>query len=189
MDELPPFQIGRNIQEIRRKKNMTLGHLSSRSGVSKAMLSQIETDKTNPTVATVWKIATGLHVEVETLLKVNGEPDRKFNLSRSGDITTIDTEDSGIHIQVLSPFSLVEDLEIYSLTFEPGGKLESSPHFFRTEEFLTIIEGAVEVTAGPKHALLNRGDFINYHCDLPHAIYNTTETRSVVHMIVRFNKS
>jgi transcriptional regulator with XRE-family HTH domain len=189
MEAAPPFQIGRNIQEIRRRKNMTLGHLSTRSGVSKAMLSQIETDKANPTVATVWKIASGLHVDIETLLRIDGEPDRKFNVSREEDITTIDTEDRGIHIKVLSPFSLVEDLEIYSLAFEPGGKLESSPHFSRTEEFLTIVEGSVEVTAGGKKAVLQAGDFINYHCDIPHAIYNVAETRSVVHMIVRFNKT
>ena len=138
MDELPPFQIGRNIQEIRRKKNMTLGHLSSRSGVSKAMLSQIETDKTNPTVATVWKIATGLHVEVETLLKVNGEPDRKFNLSRSGDITTIDTEDSGIHIQVLSPFSLVEDLDVDSAPSSPAANSSRAPTSFVPRSFLLL---------------------------------------------------
>lgn len=189
MEDLPPFQLGRNIQEIRRKKNMTLGHLSNRCGVSKAMLSQIETDKANPTVATVWKIANGLHVDVETLLKVDGEQDRKFNISRSEEITTIDTEDSGIHIQVLSPFSLVEDLEIYQLTFEPGGKLESSPHFARTEEFITIIEGSVEIVAGPRRVALHGGDFINYHCDMDHAIYNRSESRSVIHMIVRFNKT
>ncbi|MFO7849537.1 MAG: XRE family transcriptional regulator [Spirochaetia bacterium] len=189
MNQLPPFQIGRNIQEIRRRKNMTLGHLSARCGVSKAMLSQIETDKTNPTVATVWKIAAGLHVDIETLLKIDGEPERKFNVSRREDITVIDTEDSGIHIRVLSPFSLVEDLEIYTLTFEPGGKLESSPHFSRTEEFLTIIEGAVDVKAGSKNALLQSGDFINYHCDCEHSIHNKTEGISTVHMIVRFNEA
>jgi transcriptional regulator with XRE-family HTH domain len=168
---------------------MTLGHLSTKSGVSKAMLSQIEADKVNPTVATVWKIATGLHVDVETLLKVDGEPERKFNVSRREDITVIDTEDSGIHIQVLSPFSLVEDLEIYILTFEPGGKLESKPHFARTEEFITVIEGNVEIQAGPRNVQLQAGDFINYHCDIDHAIYNTAEDTSVIHMIVRFNRS
>ncbi|MFP4179090.1 MAG: helix-turn-helix domain-containing protein [Spirochaetaceae bacterium] len=189
MEQVPPFQIGRNIQEIRRKKNMTLGHLSTRCGVSKAMLSQIETDKTNPTVATVWKIAEGLHVDIETLLKIDGEPERKFNVSRKDDITVIDTEDSGIHIQVLSPFSLVEDLEIYTLTFEPGGRLESSPHFSRTEEFLTIIEGEVDVRAGSQQALLRAGDFINYHCDCEHSIRNTHGGISMVHMIVRFNEA
>jgi transcriptional regulator with XRE-family HTH domain len=167
---------------------MTLGHLSARSGVSKAMLSQIETDKVNPTVATVWKIATGLNVEIDLLLKWAGPNRRKFNISRDRDITTIDTEEEGLHIKVLSPFATVEDLEIYVLTFEPGGKLESSPHFPGTEEFLTIIDGEVEVIAGPQRGTLQRGDFLNYHCDIDHAIYNSASQSAVVHMVVRFNR-
>lgn len=188
MEGLPPFQIGRNIQEIRRKNGMTLGHLSSKSSVSKAMLSQIECDKVNPTIATVWKIAQGLQVEIEMLLKIENIPDRKFNISRKNEIATIDTEDRGIHIRVLSPFSMVEDLEMYYLSFEPGGKLDSRPHFERTEEFLTIVEGRVEVVAGEKSGVLEEGDFINYHSDIEHAIYNRHDGRSTVHMIVRFNK-
>lgn len=167
---------------------MTLGHLSARSGVSKAMLSQIETDKVNPTVATVWKIAVGLNVEIDLLLKGAGPSQRKFNISKREEITTIDTEEEGIHIKVLSPFAMVEDLEMYVLTFDPAGKLESSPHFPGTEEFLTILSGEVEVIAGPKRGLLQEGDFINYHCDIDHAIYNKTPESAMVHMTVRFNR-
>ena len=54
--QTPPM-IGKNIQRIRSARKLTLNVLSERSGVSKAMLSQIESDKVNPTVATVWKIA------------------------------------------------------------------------------------------------------------------------------------
>jgi len=188
MSDIPPFQIGRNIQEIRRRRNMTLGHLSGKSGVSKAMLSQIESDKVNPTVVTVWKIATGLQVEIETLLKIDGELERKFNISRKNEITVIDSENGGVHIQVLSPFSQVEDLEMYLLTFDSGGSLESNPHFPRTEEFLTVIEGNVEVSAGNKRVELEAGDFINYHCDIDHAIFNRRPNPAKLHMIVRFNK-
>lgn len=183
-----PFQIGRNIQEIRRKLNMTLGHLSARSGVSKAMLSQIETDKVNPTVVTLWKIANGLNVDIDVLLKGSDDIEKKFNVSREADITAIDAEEGKVHIRVLSPFSMVEDLEMYMLTFDPDGKLESEPHFPQTEEFLSIIEGEVEVEAGLHKATLYAGDFINYHCDVNHAIYNRSEKPAVLHMIVRFNK-
>lgn len=183
-----PFQIGRNIQEIRRKLNMTLGHLSARSGVSKAMLSQIETDKVNPTVVTLWKIAVGLNVDIDVLLKGSDDIEKKFNISREDEITNIDAEEGKVHIRVLSPFSMVEDLEMYMLTFDPGGKLESEPHFPQTEEFLSVIEGDVEVEAGANKAVLHKGDFINYHCDVDHAIYNKSDQPAQLHMIVRFNK-
>ncbi len=59
MKPAPPPQIGSNIQRIRKEQGLTLEVLAERSGVSKAMLSQIESDKVNPTVLTIWKIALG----------------------------------------------------------------------------------------------------------------------------------
>jgi len=167
---------------------MTLGHLSARSGVSKAMLSQIETEKVNPTVVTLWKIAVGLNVDIDVLLKGSEDIEKKFDISRSGEITTIDAEEGRVHIRVLSPFSMVEELEMYMLTFESGGKIESEPHFPQTEEFLTILEGEVEVKAGLHSTNLHAGDFINYHCDVDHTISNLSDSQAVLHMIVRFNK-
>lgn len=73
--QTPPM-IGKNIQRIRSARKLTLNVLSERSGVSKAMLSQIESDKVNPTVATVWKIARGLNVELNDLLEADDEPKR-----------------------------------------------------------------------------------------------------------------
>jgi transcriptional regulator with XRE-family HTH domain len=180
--------VGRNIQKIRKEKRLTLGALSERSGVSKAMLSQIETEKVNPTVATVWKISQGLQVSLDKLLKEAGVEGRRFHVSRSEHISTLDTEEKGVHIKVLSPFSMVEDLEIYLVTLSPGGELESSPHFPGTEEFLTIISGNVRVRAGENLSEMHAGDFISYHCDVDHTIKNTGTGEAVVHMVVRFQK-
>lgn len=180
--------VGKNIQGIRKKQGLTLGILAEKSGVSKAMLSQIEADKVNPTVAMVWKIAQGLGVEIQDLLSGGGDLSRKFNITRKDSITTLDTEHETVHLQVLSPVSLVEDIEMYLLTFEPGGELRSSPHFPRTEEYLTVISGRIKVTAGDHTAELQTGDFIDYHCDIDHCIENVGDERAVIHMVVRFRK-
>lgn len=188
MNKSTPPMIGRNIQEIRKQQGLTLGVLSEKSGVSKAMLSQIEAEKVNPTIATVWKIAQGLDVDINTLLKGTAEPLRKFVVTRSDSITHLDTEEEGVHIKVLSPISMVEDLEMYLVTIKNGGKLESSPHFAGTEEFLTILQGKVRVTAGKNTTELSSGDFIRYNCDIEHAIENSGTEEAVIHMVVRFKK-
>ncbi len=188
MEDAVVKTISRNIQTARKKKHLTLDQLSSLCGVSKAMISQIETGKANPTVATLWKIARGLEKDINYFLKGIQDAERKFHVQRSHSLTTLDTEEDGLHIKVLSPFSMVEDLEMYLLTFKPGGKLESSPHFRRTEEFLTVIKGSVKVVAGARNSELNEGDFIVYHCDIEHAIYNISDSDAVVHMVVRFHE-
>lgn len=188
MKPVPPPQIGSNIQRIRKEQGLTLDSLAERSGVSKAMLSQIEADKVNPTVLTIWKIARGLEVELDAILKGGWEPVRKFSITRSEDVVVLDTAENGPHIQVYSPLSMAEDLEIYQLAFDPGTALVSGAHAQRAEEFLTVFEGRVKVEAGEKSAELGPGDFIVYHCDVDHLIENPFEEPARVHMVVRFHR-
>jgi XRE family transcriptional regulator, regulator of sulfur utilization len=184
----PPL-IGGNIRSRRQEKGYTLNVLSERSGVSKAMLSQIESEKVNPTVATVWKIARGLDVDINELLAGSSGPVRRFHLTRENDITVLDSDEEGLHMKVLTPLSMAEDLEMYLLTFAPGGALRSNPHFPRTEEFLTVFEGEIRVTVGEKSEELGAGDFIRYQCDVDHDVENIGQSEAVVHMVVRFHKT
>ncbi len=72
--------------------------LAEKSGVSKAMLSQIEAEKVNPTIAVVWKIAQGLGVELQDLLSGGGQISRRFNVVRKDSLTTLDTENDKAHL-------------------------------------------------------------------------------------------
>jgi transcriptional regulator with XRE-family HTH domain len=187
MEEGKPPAVGGNIQHIRKQRKMTLDVLAEKSGVSKAMLSQIESDKVNPTLATIWKIARGLDVELDVLLKGN-KPTRKFAVTRSHDITVLDTAEHGPHIQVLSPITLAEDLEMYLLSFDPHTTLNSGAHAPKSEEFLTVIEGGITVEVGEQSAQLGPGDFIVYNCDVNHIMSNPHDDPAKVHMVVRFEK-
>jgi transcriptional regulator with XRE-family HTH domain len=188
MKPVPPPKIGSNIQSIRKEQGLTLDALAERSGVSKAMLSQIESEKVNPTVLTIWKIARGLEVELDAILKGGWEPARKFSVTRADDAVLLDTADNGPHIRVFSPISMAEDLEIYQLTFDPGSELASGAHAPRAEEFLTVLSGQIRVEAGEKQADLATGDFINYHCDTDHIISNPHDEPAQIQMLVRFHK-
>jgi transcriptional regulator with XRE-family HTH domain len=184
-DENPPL-IGKNIQRIRKKQQLTLDILAERSGVSKAMLSQIESQKVNPTVATVWKIARGLGIELDAILKGKSESTKRFIVIRKGNMAVLDTVKDSLHVQVLSPIMMAEDLEIYILTFDKGSSLHSKPHEPKSEEYLTILEGTFRVKAGTKESELHKGDFIIYNCDIEHSIENIHNGSSKIHMIVRF---
>ena len=53
-------------------------------GVSKATLSQIEANKTNPTIGVLWKIASGLGVPFSDLLGEQGYEGLRRRLLRAG---------------------------------------------------------------------------------------------------------
>lgn len=165
---------------------MTLAELSKRSGVSVAMLSQIETDKVNPTLATIWKIADGFDIEINTLLSDLIKEKRKFYVVRKDEITEVETEHKGVQIRVLSPLDMAEKLEIYILTFHPKEALPSSPHPERTEEYITAIKGDFFVKAGEKETALYEGDFMHYHADIEHSIENITDKSAELYMVVHY---
>lgn len=181
---LPP--IGVNVHKERRRQQLSLDALAARSGVSKAMLSQIESGKVNPTLATMWKIAHALGVDFELLLKGEGGRARKFEVNRAENVTSFTTDDSGAVFKVLSPIGMAEELEFYLVTLEAGCLHSSQPHTEGTEEFITVLSGEVRISAGKNSADLHKGDFIHFQCDVEHTIENTSKVRAEVYMIVRF---
>lgn len=65
--------IGNKLKDIRNKRNLSLDEVTKLTGVSKAMLGQIERGQSNPTVSTLWKIATGLKVSFSLFIDENQE--------------------------------------------------------------------------------------------------------------------
>lgn len=178
--------VGANVRKERQNRKLSLEALAEQSRVSKAMLSQIESGKVNPTIMTVWKIAQALKVDFNVLLKGEGDKVRKFAISRHGDLPRLDTENAGVRIRVLTPLAQAEDLELYLVTLKPEAALTSNAHYEGTEEYLTILEGEVTVTAGKNTTTLQTGDVLIYQSDIEHAIANQGTSTAKVHMVVRF---
>ena len=56
----PTFDIGAKIRQRRQDLEWSLEAAAAATGVSMAMLGQIERGESNPTMGVLWKIATGL---------------------------------------------------------------------------------------------------------------------------------
>ena len=180
-----PPALGSNLHRERRRQQLSLDALAAASGVSKAMLSQIEADKVNPTIATMWKIAHALNIDFETLLRGEGKRSKRFEVNRRENITSIAAE-SGAVFEVLSPVNMAEDLELYRLKLTPGCVHRSLAHSPGTEEFLTVLSGSIRVKAGENEAELRVGDFILFESDVEHEIGNPGDVPAEVYMVVRF---
>jgi len=168
-----PPQLGPRLQQIRKKRRLTLDQLAVMSGVSRSMLSQIERGETNPTFATLWNLTRALGLDLSDL--VSGHSGRQ-----APDIVVlpahftpeIRTEDGGCLLRILSPASNAGGFEWYELVMRPGGALVSEPHSAGAAEHLTVLEGALEVDSGSEHARIAAGATARYAADVPHAIRN-----------------
>jgi transcriptional regulator with XRE-family HTH domain len=178
-------ELGKNIAVIRKSRNLSLEELSKRSGVSTGMLSQIEQEKVNPTVAVVWKIAYGLDVPFNDLLAQEEEP-QIFNLIHKNEAVILERDDGRCIFRIISPLSMAEKLELYTLQLKRDGVVASKAHAKGTEEFLTVLGGKVAIEVNEKEAVLETGDSIHYHADIDHTIRNLYDGDSNLYMVVRY---
>jgi transcriptional regulator with XRE-family HTH domain len=62
-------RLGRNLKRIRTQKGITQGDIVRALKMDRAFVSNIENGKTNPTLATITKLAKAVGVSVDELLK------------------------------------------------------------------------------------------------------------------------
>ena len=62
-------KLGRNLKRIRKEKGISQGDIVRSFGMDRAFISNIENGKTNPTLATIAKLAKALGVSVSDLTK------------------------------------------------------------------------------------------------------------------------
>lgn len=180
MNHPPP--IGKNIQAKRKERHMSLEALSKRCGVSKSMLSQIEQDKTNPTIVTAWKIARALSMTVEELMENRGGS--LVEVVRNEDAPAMSTNDNRGYLKVNSPMDNVEETELYTVFLEPGGINASEGHAVGAVEFLYVLEGEIRVSSGEHSAVLYKGDTARYNADTDHAAENIGQTPASMCLVV-----
>jgi XRE family transcriptional regulator, regulator of sulfur utilization len=63
------IKLGKNLKRIRTEKGISQGDIARSLEVSRGFISNIENGKTNPTLATIAKLAKALDVSSDKLLK------------------------------------------------------------------------------------------------------------------------
>jgi len=175
-------QFGGLIKQHRAARNWSLEALATASGVSRSMLSQIERNQANPTLAVTLRIANAFDLGLAELL---GMPSAASSITaiRAQDRTFHYRSDRDCRIRTLSPLNLEKDVELYEVQLEAGGALGSTPHFDGTREFLNVQQGSVRVESGVDSEVLRKGDSATYRADVPHAIVNVGKGRAVVFLV------
>src|SRR5215469_8935450 len=72
---IAPPRVGEQIQRLRTERKLTLDDLSRAAGVSKSMLSEIERDKANPTIAVAWRLTNALGISLDQLFATQKAPE------------------------------------------------------------------------------------------------------------------
>ena len=182
--DLEPPRVGAALQALRSSRGLSLDDLSKRAGVSKSMLSQIERNQANPTVAVVWRLANALGVEMGELLGAERAATPAIETVPAHATPGLTSPDGLCKLRILGPIELAGQFEWYELTVQPGGVLDSQAHEPGSREHLSVLSGSLEITAQGAACRLKAGETARYAVDGPHAIRNTGKTVATAMLVV-----
>jgi transcriptional regulator with XRE-family HTH domain len=175
--------LGARVKHLRAQRNWSLEALAGASGVSRSMLSQIERDQANPTLAVTLRIARAFGLTLGELLEMPGAGSA-MTVIRVDDHTYHYRSDPDCGIRTLSPLNLEKDVEFYEVRLQPGGALRSASHFEGTREFLTVQKGRLRAESAGDAEELGSGDSASYRADVKHAIVNIGKGEAVLFLVV-----
>ena len=184
IDAMEPPKVGATLQSLRQAQGLSLDELSRRAGVSKSMLSQIERNQANPTVAVVWRLANALREELGELLGGAKAAAPAIETVAAHATPALFSPDGKCQLRILGPIDLAGQFEWYELRVEPGGALESAAHEPGSREHLSVLSGHLEVSAAGSVQNLKAGETARYAVDGPHAIRNTGKQVAVGLLVV-----
>jgi transcriptional regulator with XRE-family HTH domain len=178
-----PAIVGQNLKRLRKSQGHSLERLAELSGVSRAMLGQIETAKSVPTVSLLWKIADALGVPIASLIATgNGTTTTVL----TGDKTTVLASSDGRFLRRhLFPLDRFRGTEFYELRIGPRHREVSDALPAGARENLVVAKGALSITVGSERAIaLAEGDAILFEADVVHAYENPGDTEALAYLVV-----
>lgn len=177
--------VARNLRQLRAERNLSLERLAELSGVSRAMLNQVENSKSTPTIALLWKIACGLNVPLNRLLQF--ERASTVRLLRYEDTKVLQNPDQTYSSRALFPFgSGPRETEFYEICIKPGGAEAADSHMRGTYENLVVVRGRLRVTVNNTAYDLFARDALFFQADVPHTYENPGDTDAIIYLVMTY---
>jgi len=172
--EWEEVRVGEKIKQLREKKGLSLKEVADATGFSTALLSQMESHLVSPSLGSIIKLAKALEVRVGDFFgETQGEP---FAIVRKDERKTVSRFASkegvsyGYSYESLGFEKKDRRMEPFIVTLEPATLKTSKTSAHEGEEFIFVLEGAMEVILGNHTDILYPGDSIYYDSNIPHRV-------------------
>lgn len=177
--------IATTLKNLRQEKGWSLDKAALATGVSKAMLGQIEREESSPTITTLWKIATGFETSFSSLIE-EIDPTSSDAMHRTGQVQTIHPDDKKIRVLSLFPFEPQLNFELFIIELLPGCEHLSPPHKQGVIEHVVVVQGNIEVLVDGKWQKLSPGEGIRFNASQTHGYRNLMPEPATFHDIIHY---
>lgn len=207
MNRQEPFSVGSRLRELRQERGLSLRDVAKVASVSASLLSQIESGKVNPSVASLLKIAAALQLPINVFFSqgevTNVEPAALAEPRRAGRRKAPAPPSAPVDPIVRQDIRQVIDLtgsvrwerltraaepgvEFVEMIFEIGASSGTTMLFHPGREFGYVLEGEAQLDLGFEQYLLRAGDSVAFDATFPHRLTNIGQTPMRI-LWVRFN--
>jgi len=168
------FGLGERVRSLRQKRSYTLQDLAAKTGLAKSLLEQLESDQYNPPVATLFKVAKALEVNVAHFFQEQ-EENLKVSLTRVAErvhsVKRSHQQDGEVgysyaSLEVHKGQKLMQPLLV---TFDVMEKRDMVFVSHDGQECVYLLEGKLEFRTPDQMYTLAPGDCLYFESDIPHA--------------------
>ena len=166
------FDVGARLRALRLMHGLSQRELAKRAGVSNAIISLIEQNRSSPSVGSLKKVLDGLPVSLADFFGMELAPARQMFFT-AGDL--VELAGGGISYRQVGRDLAGRGLQILHERYEPGADTGETMLRHAAEEGAVVIRGRIEVTVGDQRRLLGPGDAYYFDSRLPHRFRNIGE--------------
>lgn len=178
-----PPDVGSNLRRLRHAQGYSLETLAKRSGVSRAMLGQIETGKSVPTITLIWKVSKALGIPATALIAQSSEP-RSTVLTKEA-IRTIASNNGGFLQRVFSHPESDQPFDFSEFELAAGHREIAPVYPWGARATILVTAGLIEIELNSGGSTrLSTGDVILYQADSAHAFFNPLAERAIGFLII-----
>ena len=159
MTELAPTNrtLGADIRALRKARGLTLAEMAAKLGRSVGWMSQVERDKSEPSISDLREMAQSLGVPLSMLFAHDAAPvDEQGHVVRASARRPMGSGDEGLIEELLSP-DLTDDFEMVHSTFLAGSAM-TKPVCRPTQEVGYVVSGQLDITIGERAFTVGAGD-------------------------------
>ncbi|KVD64905.1 helix-turn-helix domain-containing protein [Burkholderia ubonensis] len=168
--------VGVNLARLRAERQLSLDALARLSGVSRAMLAQIESARSVPSIKVLCKIAAALKVSVAAFLRRHAV--NAFEHLAADRASRVVSANGRFSARALHPEGEPAAAEFHELRIAPLHTEAGVRRAPGTTINLVVSEGTLEVSVHDRRQLLATGDAIVFDADQPHSLRNPGDSEA-----------
>lgn len=178
-DEKYIRDIGDNLREIRKRRNLTIKQLSEKSEVSGITISNIENHKSNPTIGVLLNLADTLEVPLRAILHAKPTISTVFKVGKGYFANEISKD-----WQAQLVFGQ-DNTEVYRIKMAPNSSYSMAAQCKGYIEVITVMNGELKIKLEEGNYTLSKFESIHFDANQTHTYENPLDEIVFLNIVVK----